>query len=197
MSAIDKLDEARRDKVKKMSDVRLVAKLGQLGFSPEQLETMDRPALMNAMSQLILTGKDVAPPAAAATPVQPPLYDVELERSKLAWEKERFAAEHAFREAQERRIADEKAAEQAFREAQERRIADEKAADLQRIAEEKAIESERFAIEQDRLARDRALREEEIRLRSRELARRVEESERPAVRVKLFGDAMRNSAITM
>ena len=172
MSAIDKLDEARRDKVKKMSDVRLVAKLGQLGFSPEQLETMDRPALMNAMSQLILTGKDVAPPAAAVTPVQPPLYDVELERSKLAWEKERFAAEHAFREAQERRIADEKAAE------------------LQRIAEEKAIESERFAIEQDRLARDRALREEEIRLRSRELERRVEESERPAVRAKLFGDAM-------
>ena len=119
-------------------------------------------------------------------PVCTPLYDVELERSKLAWEKERFAAEHAFREAQERRIADEKAAEQAFRETKERRI-----------AEEKAIESERFAIEQDRLARDRALREEEIRLRSRELARRVEESERPAVRVKLFGDAMRNSAIRM
>ena len=71
MSAIDKLDEARRDKVKKMSDVRLVAKLGQLGFSPEQLETMDRPAMMNAMAQLILTGKDVAPPAAAVTPVQP------------------------------------------------------------------------------------------------------------------------------
>ena len=98
-----------------------------------------------------------------------------MERSKLARERERFAIE-------QKRLA----AEQAFRETQERRI-----------AEEKAIESERFAIEQDRLARDRALREEEVRLRSRELARRVEESERPAVRVKLFGDAMRNSAIRM
>ena len=93
MSAIDKLDEARRDKVKKTSDVRLVAKLGQLGFTPEQLETMDRPALMNAIAQLILTGKDVAPPAAAAIPVRPRLYDVDLERSKLAWERERFAIE--------------------------------------------------------------------------------------------------------
>ena len=93
---MDKLSDTQRDKVKKMSDVRLAAKLGQSGFSPEQLEAMDRPALLNAMAQLILSGKDEAP-AATAVPVQP-AYDVELEKMKLAWEQERFNKEQALRE---------------------------------------------------------------------------------------------------
>ena len=170
MSAMEKLSDAQSEKVKKMSDVRLITKLGQAGFSTDQLEAMDRPALLNAMAQLVLSGKDGAP-ATAAAPVQP-MYNVELEKMKLAWEKERFDRE-------QKRLADEKAAEQkqfaeelAFRQAQEQRLADEKAKEL-------------------------SLREQEIRLRDRELARRTEENERPAVRVKLFGDAMRNSAVRM
>ena len=88
MSAMEKLSDAQSEKVKKMSDVRLITKLGQAGFSTDQLEAMDRPALLNAMAQLVLTGKDGAP-ATAAAPVQP-MYNVELEKMKLAWEKERL-----------------------------------------------------------------------------------------------------------
>ena len=50
MSAMEKLSDAQSEKVKKMSDVRLITKLGQAGFSTDQLEAMDRPALLNAMA---------------------------------------------------------------------------------------------------------------------------------------------------
>ena len=88
MSAMEKLSDAQSEKVKKMSDVRLITKLGQAGFSTDQLEAMDRPALLNAMAQLVLTGKDGSP-AAAAAPVQP-MYNAELEKNETSLGKRAF-----------------------------------------------------------------------------------------------------------
>ena len=188
MSAMEKLSDAQSEKVKKMSDVRLITKLGQAGFSTDQLEAMDRPALLNAMAQLVLTGKDGAP-ATAAAPVQP-MYNVELEKMKLAWEKERFDRE-------QKRLADEKAVDQERFDREQQRLADEKAADQKQFAEELAFRQAQEQRLADEKAKELSLREQEIRLRDRELTRRTEENERPAVRVKLFGDAMRNSALRM
>ena len=60
------LSEARRADIRKMSDLRLAAKLGQAGYSADDLEAMDRPAMLNAWAELVLAGKDK--PVAAATP---------------------------------------------------------------------------------------------------------------------------------
>jgi len=43
-----------------MSDARLVNKLTQAGVPIEQIEAMDRPSLMSAWADIMVTGKKVA-----------------------------------------------------------------------------------------------------------------------------------------
>ena len=69
---MEKLPESRRETVKKMSDVRLTNKLLQLGVTLEQLETMDRPGMLNAYAELILAGEDKPPATAVAATVAAP-----------------------------------------------------------------------------------------------------------------------------
>jgi hypothetical protein len=102
---MEKLPSERRAEVKKMSDVRLVAKLQQAGFTPEQLELMDRSALMEAWAELILANKDKAPPAAAAAS-KTGYIDPDVEKQRLLLDIERFKWEQ---EEAKRRFDEERA----------------------------------------------------------------------------------------
>ena len=53
---MEKLSEAKRSELKKMSDVNLVSKLIKHGLSEEAVEKMKREELLNAWAELVLTG---------------------------------------------------------------------------------------------------------------------------------------------
>ena len=84
---MDKLLAKQQAEIKKMSDVRLCSKLTKAGFSPEQLEGMDRTAMMDSWAVVVAKGEDVA---AATVAVTPGSYDVELERRKFDFEVRRY-----------------------------------------------------------------------------------------------------------
>ena len=103
---MDRLDEAKQAELRKMSDVRLIGKLTQAGFIPEELEGADREALLNRYAEVVLGVSTVKPGAATSAGVNVP-YDVELEKQKMAsqslqWEesKARWEAERLEREAE-------------------------------------------------------------------------------------------------
>jgi hypothetical protein len=54
----DKLTEQQRKCVQKMSDARLIAKLAQVDVSSENLEGMDRQALLEAWAVVVASGND-------------------------------------------------------------------------------------------------------------------------------------------
>ena len=101
---MEKLPSERRAEVKKMSDVKLAAKLQQAGFTPEQLEPMDRSALMEAWAELILANKDKPPAAAAA--IKTGSIDPDVEKQRLLLDIERFKWEQ---EEAKRRFDEERA----------------------------------------------------------------------------------------
>ena len=79
---MDKLDKEKQKDLRKMSDVRLAAKLTQAGFNAENIEAMDREAMLNNYAEVVLGISAVKPGAAVAAGVVAP-YDAELERRKL------------------------------------------------------------------------------------------------------------------
>ena len=90
---MEKLSETRRDAIKKMSTVRLTNKLIQLGFDIEQLESMDRPDMMEAFAELIVAGKDeptaagaMADPGGAVSGMTMMMADPELQKQFLQLE---------------------------------------------------------------------------------------------------------------
>ena len=87
------LTKAQIDAIKKCSNTRLIAKLLSVGYTEEQLDAMDREALLQAWATCVAEGKDKT-----FDPVKPlvPLgYDIELERQKLEFEKSKFEAQQA------------------------------------------------------------------------------------------------------
>jgi len=81
---MDKLEKAKRAELRKMSDVRLIGKLTQAGFNPEDMEGMDRETLLNRYAE-VLMGMSAVKPAAMATTGSTIPYDVELEKQKIAF----------------------------------------------------------------------------------------------------------------
>jgi SOS response regulatory protein OraA/RecX len=55
---MEKLSEAKRGEVKKMSDARLISKLLKHGISEEEVEKMKRDELLNAWAEMILAGME-------------------------------------------------------------------------------------------------------------------------------------------
>ena len=86
---MDKLEKAKQAEVRKMSDVRLTGKLVQAGFSPEELDAMDREALLNRYAEFIMGSITVKPAASVSASVIAP-YDVELERQKMAFQAQQW-----------------------------------------------------------------------------------------------------------
>ena len=91
---MERIDPAQVQAIKKLSTSRLISKLSRVGYSEEELDIMDRDAMMKACAECVADGKDKPEPAA------PPVvyYDVDLEREKLEFEKQKLQAEIDSRE---------------------------------------------------------------------------------------------------
>ena len=96
---MDQLGQKEQEKIRKMSDKRIISLLIQAGVDPDELETMDRNTMIDRWAKLLATGGDKS--GATAVKAVPVGYDVELERSKLAFEKEKLAFENKKLEAEQ------------------------------------------------------------------------------------------------
>lgn len=86
---MDKLTPEQQMSIKKLSDVRLMAKLTQAGYSVEAIEAMDRATMLNALAELVSMGKDKLVKEVRKTGS----YDVKLERKKLEFEMWKYEEE--------------------------------------------------------------------------------------------------------
>ena len=87
---MDKLAPERKAEIKKMSVFILVTKLEQAGVNPEQLDLMDRNALLEAWAEMVLVGGVDKVTAAASKPVSS---TSEIERQRLQLDIDRFGWE--------------------------------------------------------------------------------------------------------
>lgn len=91
---MEKLTEAQKAGVKKMSTVRLMQKLMSIGMSEEEVSSLNREGLLEAWAHAIVEGKDVTTEThALATDKSVSGYDVELEGRKLAFEMQKWEEE--------------------------------------------------------------------------------------------------------
>ena len=84
-----------------MSDKRLVSLLSQAGVDSDEVEVLDRNAMIDRWAKLVAAGGGKTPKAgggAAAAKALTAGYDVELERNRLAFEREKFEFEKTERE---------------------------------------------------------------------------------------------------
>jgi len=79
----------RQTELRKMSDVRLIGKLTQAGFNPEDMEGIDRETLLNRYAEVLMGMSAVKSAAVATTSFTNP-YDVELEKQKIAFQMQRW-----------------------------------------------------------------------------------------------------------
>ena len=84
---MEKLPELTRATVTKMSNARLIVKLQQVGFTMEEIEAMDRPAMLNAWAEIILEGRDEPEVTVSAS------NNGDLERERFEFEKMKFEVE--------------------------------------------------------------------------------------------------------
>ena len=104
---MDKLEASQREAIKKMSSLRLSAKLLEAGLDETQIQAMDRSQMMNAWAELVAAGKDK--PAAVATPVAGLVgYDPELERKRLDFEMRKYEQDREDRKLKEEKEEKEK-----------------------------------------------------------------------------------------
>ena len=199
-----------------MSDERLRQKLVAAGFEEDVVVAMERETMLSTYAEFLASG-GVRPGAAAQAG-----YDPEVEAQKLAFEKQRWEAEREDKLRREEVEREERKAEREEKKAErEDRLRKEEAEREERLRKEEA-EQRRWEVEQRRWEADRVerqrkeLAEDERRQtemqqqaelfaqRQRELDRqtardRAEEARRDSavLKGKLFGDAMRASAIRM
>jgi hypothetical protein len=71
--------------------------LTKAGVSQDELDAMDRPAMLNRWAELVVAG--AGKPATAAATVAPVTYNVEIEKEKLALERFKLEAQFKLEEA--------------------------------------------------------------------------------------------------
>ena len=91
---MESLDPKEREKLKKLPDARLTGYLVKAGISLEELETMDRTAMLERWAKFVAAG--VTGGAAGGATQVPVAVDVNLERERLAFEKAKFDAQLQF-----------------------------------------------------------------------------------------------------
>src|SRR5664279_668917 len=203
---MEKLNAKQKEAVKKMSTVRLVAKLAQAGIKEETLEPVGREQLMEAWAELVAAGKDVSLAPVTATAAATSSADVERER--LEFEREKFRAEMAVREREIERLS---AAQE--RESERLLAAQEQESARARVAQEH--EAARLAWERSRAEderEERRMQREEEAARSNQQLKLLQEanglqreaiakersrSEAISSRLKTYGDALKNSITKM
>ena len=87
---MERLDTAQIQAIKKLSTSRLVSKLSRVGYTEEEIDVMDRDAMLATWAECVANGKDK--PETVTLPTVG--YDVQLEREKLEFEKQKFEAHH-------------------------------------------------------------------------------------------------------
>ena len=97
---MDKLSTKEQDNIKKMSDSRLISCLSRAGVSPDDIELMDRPTMIDRWARLVLSGADKGPAAAVTPSVTTSAFDPTLERERLAFDKQKWEVEMKQRDAE-------------------------------------------------------------------------------------------------
>jgi hypothetical protein len=91
---MDKLEKAKQAEIKKMSDTRLISKLTKAGVPMEEIEQLDRNALLNSWAEIVVAGREAEVRAMAPSKAG---YDPELEREKLQFQMKQWDDELAER----------------------------------------------------------------------------------------------------
>jgi len=128
---MEKLEASQREAIKKMSSLRLSAKLLEAGFDETQIQAMDRSRMMNTWAEMVAAGKD-KPTAVASAVAGLVGYDPELERKRLDFEIKKYDQER-----EDRKLREEK----EEKEKEDRKKKEEKKAEL-RLHEIKLKEKE-------------------------------------------------------
>lgn len=194
---MDKLDKKQKETVSKMSTARLTAKLAVAGLDEEELETLTREQLLDKWAEIVIAGKTVPTAAKGAD-------SVEIERERLQFEKDKFAAEaeekKLAREAEKERVAAEKVRWEA--EVEERRLARAEEAKIiawerSRVEEEKVERKRREDAEAERA--ERHIKELQLANNLQREAMKNEKGDKKSVvsKLKQYGDAIRNSLSKM
>lgn len=92
---MDQLEKKEQEKIRKMSDARLISMLSRAGVETDEIDSMDRATMIDQWAKLVLTGNDTRPAATTGgatgtTGLVGSGYDVNFEREKLAFEREKF-----------------------------------------------------------------------------------------------------------
>jgi hypothetical protein len=166
---MDQVSTQQRDAITRMSTSRLIAKLVHIGFSEEQLDNLDRAALLNAYAQVVAEGHD--------KPKGSQHYDPALEKLRLEFENKKFEEETRLKHRELERLE----RQEAIR--QEEIALKQQELDLRR---------EQLKLEQTRAA-DALIAQEELRLRNeqRDAAEQAYRG-KTVVRAKMFGQAMQS-----
>lgn len=159
---MEKLSKEQQEGIKKASTPRLCFLLRRVGVEEAVLEAMDRPELAELWARMILEGKDRAAEAAAVVE-RKVMYDVELEKERLAFERERFEREMQMKVDEEKR----------------------KSMELELQREKLDWEKEKMVIE-SRLAEEKMITERA------QLDLNARKENDGATRLKKYADAMKN-----
>ena len=89
---MDKLTKQQQDAVKRTSTDRLRLNLLRLGYDEDEVCALDREALLAAWAEVVAAGKDKPRTGAAAEGGVSAGYDVQFERERLAFERQKFAS---------------------------------------------------------------------------------------------------------
>ena len=97
---MDKLGPKEQEAIRKLSDVRLVANLTKAGLNQDELEAMDRPAMLSKWAELSVASKQTGVAGLISqTEIEKKILDLEkqkldLERQKLAMQADRDKNHH-------------------------------------------------------------------------------------------------------
>jgi len=95
---MDKLTTSQQNAIKKLSDLKITAKLLEAGVDEQVATQMDRNALMNAWAEIVATSKEKGT-GGIATPGTPLTgYNAEIEKQRLETEREFRMKEFALQE---------------------------------------------------------------------------------------------------
>jgi chromosome condensin MukBEF ATPase and DNA-binding subunit MukB len=112
---MEQLDPKQKEHVSKMSTVRLIAKLIQIGHTEDELADLQRGDLQTLYAKAILSGSDKPEAKAALTPSG---VESKLERDRLTFEITKFQQQQAERERELTLEREKLAQQQAERDAQ-------------------------------------------------------------------------------
>ena len=85
---METLTQSQLESIKKLGTARVIGKLLNVGYSEEELEPLDRNALLELWGKCVAAGEDQ--PVAGPVAPRPMGYYVELVRQKLQFEMRKF-----------------------------------------------------------------------------------------------------------